>query len=156
MIERVVSVAHSGTRTLAAHLTSAGLAVENGFWHFNRAYTLEHDYIGHIPVRDPLEVARSWSGRGAALDVLLESYGRMFEFIERWPFQVYAMHQLPRLAGVGESKPHPPDSAFIRTVRDVVFKPYRDFFDEVSRSAGAAVVGLSRQPRSIARKGHHR
>lgn len=76
----VVSVPHSGTRTLCQELRLSP------HYHFGRAGGRRYlDYAGvmNIPIRNPLSVARSWANRGKRLDDLLDRFVSMFVVIEQ-------------------------------------------------------------------------
>lgn len=61
------------------------------------------DYEAHIPVRDPMDVARSWAMRGKPLDELLMRYEAMMRFIANNKKHVlYVTETLPDVIGDGE------------------------------------------------------
>jgi hypothetical protein len=65
---RIISVPHSGTRTLCHHLGHVGdnnKAIEYHYWHFgmNDPDIVRYDGIVHIPLRDPFDIAMSWEAR---------------------------------------------------------------------------------------------
>lgn len=55
----IISVPHSGTRSLRVYLD------ESGFWHWGLNDPDIEQYVGHVdvPVRDPFELAISWETR---------------------------------------------------------------------------------------------
>lgn len=133
---------HNGTRTLVEH---TGLSArEHGFrggrwWHFGNCEELlrAHRIHAHIPIRNPLDVARSWAQRKKTGDVLanmLSRYAEMFAFLEAGdiPYTLYRVEDLPRLAGTGEHEGALETSEKITEFQDAVRKhviaPHRDFF----------------------------
>ena len=134
----VVSVPHSGTRTLVEHL---GLrADEQGlrggkWWHFGSHYNLlvENHYYAHIPIRNPYDVARSWCQRNTKLAKLLECYAHLFLFLDATPrYTLHRMEDLPRLRGTQEHIGAPIDSPQIREFQAQVARwvvaPRREFW----------------------------
>lgn len=101
--DRVISVPHSGTRTLRAWLG------HRTHYHFRGSEAmLKRCRIVHIPIRHPLDVAESWACRnktGNVLGAMLESYRIMFDFLNAKRMaeaRLYRMESLPQLAGMGE------------------------------------------------------
>ena len=101
--EMVISVPHSGTRSLRDHLGF------DGYWHFGQN---DPDIIlftgkAHIPVRDPFDVAMSWESRypreqykGAA-EMLLR-FDLMLEYVHNRPDTVFwLVDDLPIHEGKG-------------------------------------------------------
>ena len=67
------------------------------------SFFMRDDYIAHIPVRDPMDIARSWAMRGKPLDELLMRYKAMMEFIrDRQNVRMYMTDDLPVVRGNGE------------------------------------------------------
>lgn len=111
----VVSVPHSGTRTLVAHLSLPSLEEQRlgskRWWHFGFCHHLLDKYpkvLAHIPIRNPMDVAKSWAlrnkhGRQPEKQLVL-CYHHMLEHFGEKPDQCrfYRMEDLPKLEGVGE------------------------------------------------------
>lgn len=140
--EVVVSVPHSGTRTLVKHLgiraEEQGLSGQGSHWHFNRTVysLLKLNIVAHIPIRHPLDVARSWANRnitGDAKAAMLDAYDWMLRFIERSPerCRFHRMEDIAVLAGAGEwSDPNAARvEVFQDAVRERVIGPHRAFFE---------------------------
>ena len=95
----VCSVPYSGTRSLMEHL-----GVDH-YEHFGSSpsFFARDDFVAHIPVRDPLDLARSWAKRGKPLDELLKRYQAMIEFIaHRENVVIWITEALPVVRGNGE------------------------------------------------------
>lgn len=95
----VCSVPHSGTRSLMEHL-----GVDH-YEHFGSSpsFFVREDFEAHIPVRDPLDLARSWAKRGKPLDELLKRYQAMIEFIDhRENVVIWLTESLTEVIGAGE------------------------------------------------------
>lgn len=129
---QVVSVPHSGTRTLVAHL---GASTHQHFYPLTGAYNgsnVRHGMI-HIPIRHPMSVAESWARRGKSLDNLIERYIGMFRYLSDGPAQIYRIESLPRLRGTNDSgvrrnKFLPEIAAYQQAVIGAIVEPYRPFF----------------------------
>jgi len=57
------------------------------------------EYLLHIPIRHPLEVAKSWARRDKKVAGLIEAYESMFEHMELREHKLYLMEGLPKLDG---------------------------------------------------------
>lgn len=127
MANIIVSVPHSGTRSLARHLK------KDHHTHFKpRGTTLYKDHHVIVPLRWPLDVAVSWSRRGRSLNTLLATYETMFRFMEcadNW--EVFRVEDLDERIGHklgwggGQSA-----TDFVSAVRDQVLLPRTVFFSE--------------------------
>src|SRR5690606_10427939 len=98
--EVVVSVPHSGTRTLLSitgiNAREQGLVGAGTWWHFGAHELLLEKYEpwAHIPIRHPLNVAESWASRRKAGDVInamLNHYRCMFRYLETHGATFYRM-----------------------------------------------------------------
>ena len=137
----MVSVPHSGTRTLLAitgiNARDQGLEGAGTWWHFGANDDLLRHYkpYAHIPIRHPLDVARSWASRlkpSGALDRMLMQYRSMFEYLKDHEATFYRMEDLPRIDGTHEHDNVPEDleriQRFQDAVREQVIEPHREFF----------------------------
>ena len=105
------------------------------WWHFgaNDDLLRHYDPHAHIPIRNPLDVARSWAQRpktGDALAAMLNAYRCMFAYLETHEATFHRMEDLPRLKGTDE---HPYEEShnvkrFQDAVREHVIEPHRAFF----------------------------
>lgn len=100
----VISVPHSGSRSLLRHLhnTYEGPERETGPWHIYHFGQHDEDiecFEGHadIPVRDPAAVMASWLKRGKSLRDLFEAMERMAAY--RKPHTVHRTEDLPLVIG---------------------------------------------------------
>lgn len=132
--EIVVSVPHSGTRTLQQHL---------GLDHYEHLYSNRKDllnvkdFIGHVPVRHPMDVATSWACRNAnghELNKLLDSYGMMFRYIEAQAHELHKIEDIPIV--VGNMGLRPSDHIdrvleFQHAVDESVVIPHSEFFSRM-------------------------
>lgn len=123
----VISVQRSGTRTLRKHL---GLKTNTHFGQ-KSAKNLDAAEMFHIPIRHPLDVAAAWARRGESLDKLLNTYGLMFEFLDRQPnHKLYRIEDFEPLDGTDE--PGKCDKsvteAYQNRVMRLVVEPHREFF----------------------------
>lgn len=67
------------------------------------AFFARDDYIAHIPIRDPMSVARSWAMRDKPLDEMLMRYQAMLDFIqERSNLIMYKTENIGVVRGSGE------------------------------------------------------
>lgn len=90
---------YSGTRSLMEHL-----GVDH-YEHFGSSpsFFARDDFEAHIPVRDPLAVARSWARRGKPLDELLMRFRAMIDFVAyRDNVVLWVTEELPIVRGNGE------------------------------------------------------
>jgi hypothetical protein len=105
----VVSVPHSGTRTLLRHLqnTYEGPERETGPWHIYHFGQHDEDiaaYEGHadIPLRRPVDVMISWLNREKDLGELFEAMERMAAY--RGPATFHWVETLPIRLGHSPSE----------------------------------------------------
>lgn len=138
MIHVVASVPHSGTRTLVKHLDIGDNSPRGRWLHFG--YYLDEPriisgmYHLHIPVRDPMDVAKSWAQRGKNIDGLIKAYNLMFKHMDSVSHSCHKMEDIPVLDG---SDDHDRDrmrqsgiaAAQGRVLKEVVSK-HQDFFDQ--------------------------
>lgn len=143
----VVSVPHSGTRTLVKHLQindNPGVpGISAKWWHFGasnpgiRVLLKRLDLYAHIPVRNPMDVAASWASRrktGNPLANLIHRYRLMFDWMEESEgrFTLYRIEDIPPLAGTGEHKGadlNPRRIAqYQNAVREQIVESNMDFF----------------------------
>jgi hypothetical protein len=124
----VVSVPHSGTRTLVQQL---GLPTHQHFGN-NEAKFTTHAEVIHIPIRNPLDVAKSWALRNKGINNLLGAYEHMFDFISGHSPVLHKVELLPRLAGTEDNLSATPQAVddYQRIVTDVVIKKHQEFFDQ--------------------------
>lgn len=129
--DRVVSVPHSGTRSLRAYLG------HRTHYHFRGSeQMLKRCRTVHIPIRHPMDVAESWACRektGDVLGAMLESYRIMFDFLNSKRTaraRLYRMESLPQLSGMGERSrvAVAKTRAFQREAWEQVVRPNIDFF----------------------------
>lgn len=137
----MVSVPHSGTRTLLAitglNAREQGLDGGGTWWHFGAHELLLAKYKphAHIPIRHPLDVARSWASRlkpDNPLGNMLMHYRAMFEYLQGHEATFYRMEDLPRLEGTNDHDEVPEDAERVKqfqdAVREHVIEPNRAFF----------------------------
>ena len=133
-----VSVPHSGTRTLCQMHGLTKQHFGSGEWVDDgvaEAYAGRDDLI-HIPIRNPMDVAKSWALRfGTTIEDLLDASAQMFEYL-RWNApHLYRMEDYPRLAGTDDQakQRNPGDprriEPFEQAVREAVVIPHRAFFE---------------------------
>ena len=137
MASVVMSVPHSGTRTLVEHLgiTPKEQGMIGGrWWHFGY-----HDYLLdryktvhlHIPVRYPLDVAYTWARQGKNLQRLLDAYASMFRHLDR-SHTLHKIEDLPRLAGYSDNQHLTGNPTRIAEYKDTitqqVLEPHHRFF----------------------------
>ena len=147
--EIVMSVPHSGTRTLVEAIGIEGFnaGLPGGrWWHFGSHLDyvrqfIDKDLLLHIPVRNPMNVAKSWATRATAarrLLSLLTAYGQMFEVIAMLPPErayIYKMEAVPRDAWRGTDDKHKElhNKERVEVFQDVIMtnivKPHRWFFE---------------------------
>jgi hypothetical protein len=139
----VLSVQHNGTRTLMHSLgifaSKQGLGGAGDWWHFGNPHQPLIDnraHFGHIPIRNPLDVAKSWACRNKSGDIrrdIVARYREMFHYIEHRDCELYRIEDFPRLKGHGEHPGVNPVSS-IRVlqdhVREHVIEPHRAFFEQ--------------------------
>lgn len=137
----MVSVPHSGTRTLLAvtgiNAREQGMHGSGTWWHFGANDDLLEKYqpYAHIPIRHSLDVAKSWASRvkpNGALDRLLNHYRVMFEYLETHPATLYRMEDAQRIDGTHEHDDVPEDQERIKRFQDAVseqvIEHHREFF----------------------------
>lgn len=129
MARVVVSVPHSGTRTLVRLLD---LETHFHFGDIDLSSVRPGDV--HVPIRHPIDVAMAWARRGKPLDDMLERYALMMDYLDHRSPWLYRMESLPRLAGTGEpSKQDGPYTErapyLVRVIEDVI-EPHRGFFGQ--------------------------
>lgn len=128
-MERIISVPHSGTRTLKQFL-----GFEQHF-HFRDHKVLRQTDLVHIPIRNPWDVAETWACRtraGGDPRHLVTSYEGMFRFLDSdCPRKLYRIEDFERVEGLGE-RDLPPDRVdeFQGHMRERVLEPHFDFFSE--------------------------
>lgn len=119
---------YSGTRSLMDHLDI------DHYEHFGGSvdYIKHGDFLGHVPLRNPMDVAASWAFRGRSIDDLVNSYELMFDYINNRDHRLYVMERLPVTRGVGEyvMKCDQRATAFRAAVVECVVKPHRAFFEK--------------------------
>jgi hypothetical protein len=140
----VISVPHSGTRTLMDYLkiyaTEQGLWGAGEWWHFGGRFDpliARNPHHAHIPIRHPLDVAASWARRhrtGKPFEDLIRRYGRMFAYMAdpEHEFTLHRMEDLPRLRGMSEHVDENRDSKVKRYREEIkveVIEPNREFFE---------------------------
>lgn len=138
MIDVVVSVPHSGTRTLVEYL-GLGKNSPRGRWmHFgydpDEPRIKSGKYHLHIPIRDPIDVTRSWARRNKNVDALVDAYLSMFDHMQTQEHTIHRMEVLPKLDGHDEY----PDQAapawrmaqYQDTVMEDVIIPNQAFFEK--------------------------
>jgi len=99
----VISVPHSGTRSLRDHL---GL---DGYWHWNLndADINRYEGLAHIPVRDPFDISISWMARYPTEPEknqkgLLTTLDKMIAYTHQRPrTQFHVIEELPLNVGKG-------------------------------------------------------
>lgn len=103
MSDMVISVPHSGTRSLRDHL---GL---DGYWHFRQNQPDIDVFTGtaHIPLRDPFDIAMSWESRYGdeawkGPEDMLECFNLMLNYVAGHPgTKLYRVDKLPIHEGRG-------------------------------------------------------
>lgn len=95
-MECVVSVPHSGTRSLVDYLDLR--TSPRGHWlHFGYDDArLDRVSLMHIPIRDPMEVATTWGRQGKNIQRLVTAYESMFNNLYR-PHKLYKIEDIPKL-----------------------------------------------------------
>ena len=98
----VVSVPHSGTRTLVKHLGIGHNSPRGRWMHFgydpDEPRIKSGKYHLHIPIRHPLEVTKSWARRDKNINRLVEAYESMFSHLDQ-AHTFHKMEDLPKLDG---------------------------------------------------------
>lgn len=110
----VISVPHSGTRTLQQYLeTERGLGPVKHY-HFNlhpvdiATFLQRRGVTGYVPLRNPFDIADSWrrrypTDRSQSPALLNEALIMMIEYVDKYSdnIELVKMEDLPVLAGVG-------------------------------------------------------
>lgn len=126
----VLSVQHSGSRSLMQHLGIDVLAHFN--WKTCARYAQQPD-IARVPVRHPYQVATSWARRGKHVEALIEQYLLMMVFMCTQEVRCIDMRTVPVLAGAGDeiSGKADPDllARYIETVDEWIVQPYASVFE---------------------------
>lgn len=119
----VVSVWHSGTRTLVKHLKN--IRSHQHFLHYDAQLKMYsgHGDLVHVPVRYPYDVAESWARRGKPLDKLIGQYDSMFRFIGNEAATLHKVEDIPRLAGLD-------DHDVVRDVNLASIHEYKDMIHD--------------------------
>lgn len=126
----VLSVHHSGTRTLVKHL---GIDTHQHFVESDaeiRAYYPGRGDLVHIPIRHPMAVAASWARKDKPVDRLIGQYDSMFEYLGQESPVLHRVEDLPRLAGTDDPGDRDAERERIyrqRVAEDVV-QPHIEFF----------------------------
>ena len=121
----VMSVPHSGTRTLQTYLSEQRpelippLHDQIGHWHFNfhphyvskffmYADTLQDGRMAYIPVRNPYDVIDSWERRygdspDKQLDFIAQAIALMVNVVDNHAdhIEIFKMEDLPVIRGIG-------------------------------------------------------
>ena len=114
----IISVPHSGTRSLREHLGA------DSYWHWGLNDTDINAFTGHadIPIRNPVDIARSWDARypteeHKGADDMLQCMDSMMAFITGHPnHKLWRCEDLPANIGRGPDKTNEP------TARTVALK----------------------------------
>ena len=136
---------HNGSRTLVEHLRlyahKNGLGGNGIWWHFKDDRLCRHVFLephfAHIPIRHPLDVARSWACRNKTGDVaaaMVGHYTTMFRYLEEFTdYELHKIEDLPRLKGMNEHAPGDHTARINRlqdVMREQVISPHRAFFEQ--------------------------
>ena len=94
--EAVISVPHSGTRSLCLHLF--GGYDSYPYVHFGEADLSQFSGVAHIPIRNPVDIAVSWESRGRRdTDDLLCRLQGMVDFAQDYGRAVlHRIEEIPR------------------------------------------------------------
>ena len=131
----VTSVPHSGTRTLVEYLDGSLVQSPRGEWlhfGFDDARLKHHkDLHLHIPLRNPVRVAKSWAGRGKNIDGLLAAYASMFNHLDR-PHTLHKMEDIPATTGTEDwdrtVEGNRLVAQYVAQVTERVIVPHHEFF----------------------------
>ena len=138
----VVSVPHSGTRTLVeiSGYEANQHRLPGVYWHFGTNDNLlrAHKIHAHIPIRNPLDVAASWASRGKTGNVMaamLKAYDSMFKYMDRpgTDYTLYHIEMFDKLRGVDESQPEEYSlkvREFRKAIVDHVLADHMEFFKQ--------------------------
>lgn len=134
----VMSVPHSGTRTLVEHIgmTPEAQGMQGGrWWHFGYHDQLLKQYYGthlHVPVRHPLDVVHSWVRQSKNIERLVKSYESMFKALETTEHTLHKVEDIPRLAGTQDFPHLQADPTALRKAEDTILyrvvSPHMDWF----------------------------
>ena len=110
----VLSVPHSGTRTLQLWLERERDLGEVPYWHFTLSpvdiatFLQRRGVTGFVPIRNPFDIADSWRRRypsdaSKSQAILNEALEIQIQFIDRYAdnIELVKIEDLPVLAGVG-------------------------------------------------------
>lgn len=130
----VVSVPHSATRTLRDWLRLSR------HYHFGnvdqavREHYAGHDSLVNIPIRNPMDVARSWAIRRKGIDQLVSRYNAMFQYLAQHNPTIWQVESLPKLAGLDDKNREKGKPEDIPEYQDAVMSrvvlPHGEFFYE--------------------------
>lgn len=134
MIDVVCSVPHSATRSLVKHLGFERNSPRGHWLHFG--YCLDdpvlHKYHLHIPIRNPMEVARTWGRQAKNIEGLLKAYESMFYHLNI-EHTLYKMEDMPRLDGLNDAPELRKDTAQVheyqRIIQEKVVDKHGEFFE---------------------------
>lgn len=95
----IISVPHSGTRSLREHLA------RYGYWHFgqNDADIANYDGRADIPIRNPVDIAVSWEARyqdngDKTADNLIWRLDAMLNYIDSHDVKIWNIEEIPVFA----------------------------------------------------------
>lgn len=131
----MVSVPHSGTRTLVKSLGNT--SSPRGDWlHFDYddglLDTVASELHMHIPIRHPMDVAASWARRDKLVLDLIAAYDSMFDRLSD-PHTIYRIEDLPVLEG-GDDDTHTEHDGvdwFKLCIAVRVVAPHHQFFADL-------------------------
>jgi len=133
----IISVPHSGTRSLRKHLAQKwDLSWEPEDPHFSRRVTFWHfgmndpdidewDGEVHVPLRDPIKVALSWESRyqneaGHTTDDMLRAFNKMIQWTQGRDVTFWHTSKLPHKVGAGPEHPARNDRAEMLVIPRIV------------------------------------
>lgn len=126
---------------LEVYADKNGLTGNGPWWHFKDDRHGRHVFLerhfAHIPIRHPLDVARSWASRNKTGDVvaaMVGHYRTMFRYLEEFDdYELHKVEDLPRYRGMNEHAPGDHTARiqhFQDAVREQVIEPHLDFFKQ--------------------------
>lgn len=138
----IISVPHSGTRSLCYHLNNEQWTYT--YWHFgqNKADVDQFCGVADIPIRNPIDVAISWDSRYRdndgvhSIDYMIWNFELMFQFIRgacsRYSVNLHKIEDLPLLE---KSKGPPSEFRETRTSPRIealkaFLHPHADFYKQ--------------------------
>jgi hypothetical protein len=71
-------------------------------YHLDEPKIKSGKYHLHIPVRHPLQVAKSWARRDKNVTALIKAYDSMFSHMQTQEHTIHKMEDLPKLDGHNE------------------------------------------------------